>query len=257
MQNELKAHEYRFSAAVGTYEVHVQFLGYRAEVRTGVVVAAGKTTALNFDMVDVIVTETKTVEVSAERRLVEVRQGATIRSTTAAEIRNLPVTTISDVLSQQAGVNIEGDQIHVRGGRADETIFVVNGVTNRDLVSGNSTAGKLSARSVSEVNVATGAYDVRYGNALSGVVDVRLKDGGEQFDGGLTVTNGSHGGRAVQFVAGGPDMVFLYRRPLLDYWAEGEEALGHLVAHVLVHEIGHHFGLSDADMERIETSASD
>ena len=49
-----------------------------------------------------------------------------------------------------------------------------------------------------------------------------------------------------------PDMVFLYRRPILDYWAEGEEALGHLIAHVLVHEIGHHFGFSDSDMEEIE-----
>jgi predicted Zn-dependent protease with MMP-like domain len=55
----------------------------------------------------------------------------------------------------------------------------------------------------------------------------------------------------------GPDMVFLYRRPLLDCWAEGEETLGHLVAHVLVHEIGHHFGLSDADMARIEASCGD
>ena len=54
-----------------------------------------------------------------------------------------------------------------------------------------------------------------------------------------------------------PDMVLLYRRPLLDCWAEGEETLGHLVAHVLVHEIGHHFGLSDADIERIEASAVD
>jgi predicted Zn-dependent protease with MMP-like domain len=55
----------------------------------------------------------------------------------------------------------------------------------------------------------------------------------------------------------GPDMVFLYRRPLLDCWAEGDETLGHLVAHVLVHEIGHHFGLSDADMVRIEASCGE
>jgi len=52
-----------------------------------------------------------------------------------------------------------------------------------------------------------------------------------------------------------PDMVFLYRRALLDYWAGGEETLGHLVTHVLVHEIGHHFGFSDADMEAIEAQA--
>jgi len=52
-----------------------------------------------------------------------------------------------------------------------------------------------------------------------------------------------------------PDMVFLYRRPILDYWAEHEETLGHIIAHVLIHEIGHHFGLSDADMETIEAAA--
>jgi predicted Zn-dependent protease with MMP-like domain len=52
-----------------------------------------------------------------------------------------------------------------------------------------------------------------------------------------------------------PNMVWLYRRPLLDYWAEHEETLGHLVTHVLVHEIGHHFGLSDEDMELCEAVA--
>jgi predicted Zn-dependent protease with MMP-like domain len=52
-----------------------------------------------------------------------------------------------------------------------------------------------------------------------------------------------------------PEMVFLYRRPILDYWAEHDETLGHIITHVLVHELGHHFGLSDADMERIEEDA--
>ena len=48
------------------------------------------------------------------------------------------------------------------------------------------------------------------------------------------------------------DLVFLYRRPILDFWCESSEDLGHLVRHVLVHEIGHHFGFSDEDMARIE-----
>ena len=53
-----------------------------------------------------------------------------------------------------------------------------------------------------------------------------------------------------------PNMVWLYRRPILDYWAEHEESLGSIVTHVLVHEIGHHFGLSDEDMEAIEAGAA-
>ena len=62
--------------------------------------------------------------------------------------------------------------------------------------------------------------------------------------------------QSVLDVARDPDMVFLYRRPILDEWAAGDEELGHLVAHVLVHEVGHHFGFSDDDMESIEAEAA-
>ena len=52
-----------------------------------------------------------------------------------------------------------------------------------------------------------------------------------------------------------PNMIWLYRRPILDYWGEHEETLGAVVAHVLVHEVGHHFGLSDDDIAAIEEAA--
>src|SRR5882757_3221063 len=52
-----------------------------------------------------------------------------------------------------------------------------------------------------------------------------------------------------------PNMIWLYRRPILDYWAEHDETLGAIITHVLIHEIGHHFGMSDADMENIERGA--
>ena len=61
--------------------------------------------------------------------------------------------------------------------------------------------------------------------------------------------------QSVQDIARLPNMVWLYRRPILDYWAEHEEALGDVVRHVLIHEIGHHFGLSDDDMAGIEAEA--
>ena len=67
---------------------------------------------------------------------------------------------------------------------------------------------------------------------------------------GVGLTHQSH-----DDIARLPNMVWLYRRPILDYWAEHDEALGHIVRHVLIHEIGHHFGLSDDDMEGIEADA--
>jgi len=63
--------------------------------------------------------------------------------------------------------------------------------------------------------------------------------------------------RSNDDIARMPNMIWLYRRPILDYWAEHDETLGHIVRHVLIHEIGHHFGLSDDDMEAIEAQAGD
>lgn len=61
--------------------------------------------------------------------------------------------------------------------------------------------------------------------------------------------------KSVSLVVQDVDMIFLYRRPLLDYWCESGDELGHVIRHVLIHEIGHHFGYSDDDMEAIETGS--
>jgi predicted Zn-dependent protease with MMP-like domain len=63
--------------------------------------------------------------------------------------------------------------------------------------------------------------------------------------------------KSVAHVANDIDRVFLYRRPILDYWIESGEDLTHLIRHVLIHEIGHHFGLSDEDMDAIEAEAEE
>ena len=62
-------------------------------------------------------------------------------------------------------------------------------------------------------------------------------------------------GKSVSDPGGMPDMVFLYRRPILDYWCETGEDLVHLIRHVLIHEIGHHFVFADDDMEELEAQA--
>lgn len=63
------------------------------------------------------------------------------------------------------------------------------------------------------------------------------------------------GERSVSETAEDIDLIFLYRRPILDYWCETGEDLTILVRHILIHEIGHHFGFSDEEMERLEKEA--
>ncbi|SHM96825.1 metallopeptidase family protein [Roseibium suaedae] len=74
---------------------------------------------------------------------------------------------------------------------------------------------------------------------------------------GLFEGNGLTQGAAELLTGQMPNRIWLFRRPILDYWAAGTESLGNVIAHVLIHEIGHHFGLSDEDMDAIEAAAED
>ena len=72
---------------------------------------------------------------------------------------------------------------------------------------------------------------------------------------GLFQGRGLSQGETQGYTGAMPNMIWLYRRPILDYWADHDESLGAVVTHVLVHEIGHHFGFSDDDMDEIEKRA--
>jgi outer membrane receptor protein involved in Fe transport len=189
----------------GTYTVRAQFTGYGAETTAGVVVTAGRTTTLRIAMTEVVVATEKEVVVSGTRPLVDTKSGGTIRTVRAEDISNQGLQTIADVVASQAGVSNEENVLRVRGGRGDEVTIFVDGVAFRDPISGESTAGKLSARSVAELTLISSGFSARYGQALSGVVDVRLKDGGPQFEGGLSAQAGNWWTQFYEAQVSGPD----------------------------------------------------
>ncbi|MEP7029007.1 MAG: TonB-dependent receptor, partial [Candidatus Eisenbacteria bacterium] len=146
----------------GTYSLLAQFTGYGAETVAGVVVTAGASTPVKISMGEVVVKQEETVLVTGDRPLVNVKEGGTIRTIKAEDIQNRGLQNLQDVVAQQAGVSSENNQIRVRGGRADETTFIIDGVTSRDPISGQSTAGSINARSVAEVNVIASGFSARY-----------------------------------------------------------------------------------------------
>jgi outer membrane receptor protein involved in Fe transport len=191
----------------GTYTVRAQFTGYGAETAAGVVVEAGRTATLRIQMTEVVVSTEKEVVVTGTRPLVDTKTGGTIRTVRSEDIANQGLQTIAEVVAQQAGVSNEENVLRVRGGRGDEVTIFVDGVAFRDPISGESTAGKLSARSVAELTLVSSGFSARYGQALSGVVDVRLKDGGPKFEGGLSAQAGNHWTQFYEAQLSGPDPI--------------------------------------------------
>ncbi len=110
------------------YSVKVQYLGYAPETRDSVRVGEGQMATNDVRLRDIVVRSEESVAVTAERRLVEVKQGATARSVSAKDIRNLAVGTVGDVLPLRAGVSPDAGRVHVRGGRSDEARLEFNGV---------------------------------------------------------------------------------------------------------------------------------
>ena len=174
---------------VGTYELQASFMGYTTG-RVSVEVLDKRTSDAEIRLEPTTVGKTEEVVITGERPLVDVEQGSTVRSVTAEDIQQLVVQpTLDSVVEQQAGVTRDRDKIHIRGGRSDETLYVIDGVKMRDILSGESDGGSaISARSVSEVNIITGGFDAQYGQALSGIVDAKLKEGSDEYHGYLGYT---------------------------------------------------------------------
>ncbi len=165
----------------GTYRVTASYISYDPYTYKNVVVNTDQTTALNFKLTPTVIT-VKGVTVEAEREIIVRDQVHTRRSVTAKEMERLPVTTINQVITLQAGVVQSGLGTHIRGGRGNEVAYFVDGIITKVPNTGYQSA-RISPNAVEEVDVETGGFDAEYGDALSGVVNIVTKEGGPKFAG--------------------------------------------------------------------------
>ena len=159
-----------------TYTIRYRFLGFKTRVVENIRISADQTTKLDAVLeLEVILGEE--VVVVAQKSLVEYNQTSSVSSVNKDDIKNLPVQSLSEIVNLQAGV-IDG---HFRGGRIGEVQYQVDGVTVNNPFS-NSSMLEIDRSVIEEVQVISGTFDAKYGQAMSGVVNTVLKTGTEKFE---------------------------------------------------------------------------
>ncbi len=194
----------------GVYALRASAVGYRPMEVTNNRVSIDLTTDVNFDLSESAVT-TEAVVVTAQRPLVQKDMTATTAVVDNKEIQSLPVTNVQDVLNLQAGV-VAG---HFRGGRGGEVSYMIDGVPVSDAYNGDA-AISVNTSSVQEMQLVTGAFNAEYGQAMSGIVNIATKSGGDKFKGSITAYTGAYVTSHSDIFTGLQTI-----NPLNDNWLEG------------------------------------
>ncbi len=175
----------------GRYTVIAAMLGYREMHQENIRVAVDRTTRLDFRLIPATI-EAEAVIVEAKQPLIQKDLTASSLSVSSEEIKLLPVETFQDVLTLQAGVveDSQGD-LHIRGGRASEIAYLVDGVSVTDPYSGK-LAVDLDQSAIQEVKVISGTFNAEYGQVMSGVVEVVTKNPETTLKGGVKLYAGDY-----------------------------------------------------------------
>ncbi len=163
---------------VGTYEVTASYIGYNSVTKKDVTVISNQTTAVNFEL-DPTTIPMAPVVIVAEKPMVIKTQTQTRRTVTAEDITMLPITEINQIISLQAGVTESELGTHIRGGRGSEIVYFVDGIIAKAPHYGQQSV-KINKEAVEEIGIITGGFDAEYGEALSGVVNIVTREGGEK-----------------------------------------------------------------------------
>jgi outer membrane receptor protein involved in Fe transport len=170
----------------GVYSVRATMMGYAPYQVGNVRVSVDKTTTVDFNLRTEVIAG-QTVTVVAERPIIQRDLTSTEAVVSSDVIDQLPLDRIEDVINLQAGV-VEG---HVRGGRQGEVMYMIDGIPVNDVYSGES-AFEVENNAVAELQVISGTFNAEYGQAMSGVVNIVTKAGGDEYHGEFSTYGGDY-----------------------------------------------------------------
>ena len=197
----------------GNYDLEVSIMGYKVVLKTGLLVNPGEVILLDFMMEETVLAFGEDVLVMGKKPLFDVDETASVARVRREDIENKVVSSVEDILSEQLGVSSQDNEIHIRGGRIDESMFIVDGFSVKDPLSGYSGNLFVNADAIEELEIVTGGYNPEYGQAMSGVVNIKLKEGRDQYEGALKYSSDrlfseSFNTDRMEFNLGGPDLFF-------------------------------------------------
>lgn len=171
------------SVPTGEYDLRVTYVGYQQETKSGVRVSSDLTTEVNFAL-NAASVEMKPIEVVAQAPLINKSATAVIRTGTQEEIANLPVRGVTSAVALQPGIVMQDERgiqkLYIRGGRSDEVGYYVEGVSTRDVVTGDN-ATRVIPEALEEFQVHAGGYTAEYGGANAGIVREQLRAGTPEY----------------------------------------------------------------------------
>ena len=167
----------------GSYDVEISMIGYKIILKTGVIIAPNEIVILDFNLEETVLSFGEDVVVMGKKPLFDVDETSSMARVRREDIEAKVVSSVEDILSEQIGVTTQDNEIHIRGGRIDESMFVVDGFSVKDPLSGYSGNLFVNADAIEELEIVTGGYNAEYGQAMSGVVNIKLKEGRDHYEG--------------------------------------------------------------------------
>jgi outer membrane receptor protein involved in Fe transport len=172
--------------SAGAYTMTASMIGYTKVQRTGVKVVAGAAVTINFELQVTTLAIGQEVVVIGEKPLFQIDETSSRRAVTAKDLASSTLESVQEVVANQVGVVQSNNEIHIRGGRAYENAFLVDGVSVQDPLAGTGFGLHLSTDAIEEIEVITGGINAEFGQAMSGVVNVVTKDGQRDFRGSVS-----------------------------------------------------------------------
>jgi outer membrane receptor for ferrienterochelin and colicin len=176
----------------GNYSVKISYIGYEPILVTDVQIIVDQTTSLTVTLKSESI-KVGEVVVVAKTPMVQKDVTSSISVIRRDQIEALPVSTFTDLLSLQAGVvETDNNNIHIRGGRSNEVAYLVDGIYVKDPLLGNLSL-EIGNDAIQEMSLLSGTFNAEYGNALSGVVNIVTRDGGNNFSGKIEARTSEFG----------------------------------------------------------------